>query len=197
MRSANDTNRLAVDIAGEGITDARKSGERQLRAYLGITEMWLNQKTNTDPISYSIRLVNFGETPAFSVSASMTRRVMPFPLPDDFEMREDSDHDNYRSYVTVQPKGTVDITSSRNDPQISDATLHAAFDSQDGAADQTQIYCFGTLRFRDVFGRPHWAHYCKSFGGNYYRRTNGKPTTSNLYNDSSDDPEPGSGNWPR
>jgi hypothetical protein len=60
-------------------------------------------------------------------------------------------------------------------------------DSRDSDLSQVQLYCYGTLTYRDVFGRSHWARYCRLFGGDSYKRT-GKPIISHLYNESSDDP---------
>lgn len=167
--------------------------QRELRAYLGIVEMKLARRQDDGHVYYTIRLKNYGSTPAFSVSASMTRKVLRFPLEDDFQMVEDPDHDDYRSYTTLPPTAEVTVTSSRRDPTIPDDQFRAAIDGNDGTPNAAQVYCFGTIRYRDVFGQEHWAHYCGSFGGNYYRENDGKPTTSNVYNDSSDDPQPGTG----
>jgi hypothetical protein len=171
--------------------EIRDNARRELRAYLGMIEMKLIPPNGAEPLTYSIRLKNFGKTPAFSVSASMTRKILRYPLPDDFQMEEDEDRDDYRSFVTLQPTHKVTISSSRNDPPIPEMLYYHALNGRDGEPNQTQIYCFGTIRYRDVFGTWHWAHYSKSFGGGYYHRNQARPSTSNVYNDSSDDPQPG------
>jgi hypothetical protein len=172
--------------------DSKNSSQRQLRAYLGIVRCEYHSQTGDRALIYDIKIRNFGKTPAYGVSATTTRKILPYPLAADYRLVEDKDADLEAgaspSYLTIQPGETRMITSSGRDGRFSDADINAFQDSRDTDPEQVQLYCYGTLTYSDAFGRSHWARYCRLFGGDSYKRT-GKPILSHLYNDSSDDPK--------
>jgi hypothetical protein len=169
-----------------------QTATRQMRAYVGVRKMRLLEQTPERAYGYEVWIQNYGQTPAYQVSCSTNRRVLPYPLPLDYAIQEYADQDQLAgsspTWISLQPGERRRITSSSKDPRLADAEIASFIESKDGTLEQTQLYCFGTVAYRDAFGKQHWAHYCKSFGGDYLKRTGGG-STSHFYNDSSDDPK--------
>lgn len=176
------------------VVGADTTARRQLRAYVGIRRMTLLEQTKERVFGYEVWIQNFGQTPAFHVSCSTNRKIMKYPLPFDFPLadHEYADTDQLAggspTWISLQPGERRRITSSGNDVRLTDAEIASFMDSEDVKPTQIQLYCFGTISYVDVFGDLHWAHYCKSFGGDYYKRLK-RGSACHLYNDSSDDPK--------
>lgn len=165
----------------------RGTARRQLSAYVGVKVT----KLETGPdgyVAFKAVMRNYGQTPALDVTISMDRKILPFPLSDTKGLTETTDPDPHpEASVTINPGTWARGTSSRHRVKITESELLAVGSGQTEGGQEIQLYCYGTVRFKDVFGKSHWVNYCAMFGGEFSRRE-GRPSLCHLHNDTSDNP---------
>jgi hypothetical protein len=177
------------------VGDAKGSAERQLRAYVSVKPEGIAGTIPVDPVVFQVQLMNHGQSPAHHVTISMTRKVMPYPLPDD-HVFVDEPAEVPPPRAVLHPHASTRVWSSNVATPISGSDLGAVMNGMRVNGKQLALYCYGTARYTDTFGKRHWTNYCHLYGGRlpYEGVAATKPgdgTTAiyHRHNDTSDDPE--------
>src|SRR5712664_663851 len=125
----------------------------------------------------------------------MSRKVMPYPLPDD-HIFVDEPEENPPPRAVLHPHGSTRVWSSNVATPIAGSDFGAVMNGMTVNGKQLALYCYGTARYTDVFGRPQWTNYCHLYGGPlpYEGVAATKPGAGTVasyhrHNDTSDDPE--------
>jgi len=130
----------------EGITAnaiAEDTAKRQLRAYVLPSKAHFTIAED-GTIDATLKIQNFGQTPALEKTSWMHFWIADFPLkedlpnpPDDFEM----------SVGIIGPGNYTEFQDSR--PRLSECAVRGI---EDGSA---ALYLYGQIKYVDVFGEPH------------------------------------------
>ena len=144
------------------VTGAETTARHQLRAYVSIKGLGLGPDRWD---RFGIQLRNFGQTPAFVQSITMSRKILPFPLPDDYAFVDDIDPDPTPRTV-LNPGQKFPVHCSEFDPMFDSVRDDIIKKTLINGA-RTALYCYGTVRLKDVFGASRWARYCLIFGGHF------------------------------
>ncbi len=192
------TQTLSKDTAAASsasILQMQSQEKRQLRAYVGVAVAGYYPATTTHPLAFRIEIKNYGQTPAYDlIVVSMNRVVLPFPLKEVSQLDDAPDPDPHEPQRTVLNPQASPITfrSSRKLPQIPPDDLAAVNQPIVPEGEHpAQLYCFGTVRYRDIFLDSHWVHYCAMFGGDLMQSSESAGAMCHLYNDTSDNPADG------
>jgi hypothetical protein len=180
-----------TDLVG----DAKENSERQLRAYVSVVPQGITGTIPDDPVLFQVQVMNHGQTPAHHLTISMSRKVMPYPLPDDYVFVDEPD-EGPSPRAVLHPRASTKVWSSNVATPISGSDIGAVMNGMSVNGKQLALYCYGTARYTDTFGKRHWTNYCHLYGGPlpYEGVAGTKPgegtaATYHRHNDTSDDPE--------
>jgi hypothetical protein len=156
----------------------RRTGQRQVRAYIiaGTTDVSMQGPQNAVSISVKITIRNTGQTPARDVSIVCKTDLLEHPIKLPFDFALGSGADLSRSVLGAGRD--AESTSSAERPFNADEMARGR--NREG---DSRIYTWGSVSYRDVFGRKHFTNFCSSllFG------EDGKPVAhaSEHHNDAS------------
>lgn len=128
----------------------RRSAQRQLRAYVGVIFKGYTPATRDDPLSFHIRIKNYGQTPALNlIVESMNRSILEFPLTAVRKLIDAPDPDPHPSQsTTLHPQAKMDSTSSRHLKQLDPACVSTLSASREGQVPRhTHLCSTATGRF--------------------------------------------------
>ena len=135
----------------------RRTGQRQVRAYIiaGATDVSMQGPKDAVTISAKITIRNTGQTPARDVSIVSKTDLLehPLKLPFDFALGRGADP----SRSVLGAGRDAESTSSAERPFNADEMTRAR--NREGGS---RIYTWGSVTYRDVFGRKHYTHFCSS-----------------------------------
>lgn len=136
------------------VIDARKSNERQLRAYLmsvvggGIRQGGkFNLKFEFRPI-----ILNTGQTPAYDVHIMTGMKFLSFAEAATFDFRLKESSENI-SLLTLGPRQDK-FTQTILDRKLSRAEL------REYKLGKRRLYVYGTVYYRDAFKKRRYTNYC-------------------------------------
>jgi hypothetical protein len=145
------SNLLSLETAKESLRLASDTAQRQLRAYFCVDTARLEFQDD-DTISATVRLSNFGQTPAYTVRHWMAIQIAEYPLA--HSLREPLDHsDLYTAVVPPSGGSTAVLAQTGTSPS---RTL--------GSRSRT-VYVYGKASYIDVFSQPRTTIYRLVFGG--------------------------------
>jgi len=135
--------------------DAKKTAERQLRAYVSATP---TNMFGPQPIRYRFSMINHGQTPAYHVTDVASVDIFPYPLPANF---------NFPALSSQKASRTVLHPSATNYSGEAHATrtFTAAEIAQITTGTQNRLYLYGVLQYVDIFNKPHITKFCHSVAG--------------------------------
>jgi hypothetical protein len=135
----------------------RRTGQRQVRAYIiaGATDIIMQGPEDAVSISVRITIRNTGQTPAHDVSIVAKTDLLehPIKLPFDFALERGADS----SRSVLGAGRDAESTSPAERPFNADEMTRAR--NREGSS---RIYTWGSVSYRDVFGRKHYTHFCSS-----------------------------------
>jgi hypothetical protein len=153
-----------------------KSAELDQRAWLGAGD-YIYTITESNPVACSATVLNTGRTPAMGILCRITgtTKLKGYVL-------KDSDI-VYPADMPIIKQGTIfpkqHFPLNAGGPPMDTGKQKAWFDHvTDG--DWIQ-YFFGEVRYRDIFGKDHWTHFCTQF---VPKTKSGTPCS--IYNDTDD-----------
>jgi hypothetical protein len=133
---------------------SRDTEQRQLRAYVGITDVEIPDGFFEDKIpTLNVSLKNFGLTPAYNVKMSFATNFGSFPDPGDLPAPQPTN-----ATWVFNPS---DVSSAPFD-------LPMPLTAADIAGMQNMsrpLYFYGRITYDDAFNRPHFANFRYAFGG--------------------------------
>jgi hypothetical protein len=162
-----------LSIRGE--LNEMKSGER---AWVGASD-YTYTIAESGPVKGVASVSNVGKTPAMAIVSTMTGRTLDHVL-----SASDIIYPAKRPTIkqgTVFPNQRFPLTVG-GDPMDS-ATQKTWFENV--KAGRLNLYFFGEIRYRDVFGHDHWTHFCTR-----YVPDTASGTPCPIYNDTDDDQKP-------
>ena len=125
-------------------SDAKKSAERQLRAYLMLPKITSEESISAIEIKVIVPMQNFGQTPAHQCTfwADFTVDVIPLGVP------------------LIQGP-SADIGSVGVIPPTGTFSAHLSFPRFDEikVVGNTTLYIFGRIEYIDVFDKSHWTEF--------------------------------------
>lgn len=140
------------------VRGADKTAERQLRAYVHTAESTVtNISTGNGNVTFTIRIKNFGQTPAHKLSVLVAVELAPFPT--DVSTLTKPSTESLKN-ITLGPTAENTITMTRapfSQTEIADMAARKA------------LYVYGTIRYEDAFGESRSTKFCLiKGGGNQY-----------------------------
>lgn len=152
--------------------ESQRSAERQLRAYIGVTNARVTIEAVPDIANrktYRLRGVltvrNSGQTPAYGLcGAGAIRCGTEF---NKAWLRELTQHEQ-SGYII--PEGVFEFRTERDLSELS-------AEGPDDQPGQWLIFWFGRLEYRDAFGTDRWVNFRYKLSGDIFRTFGGKPTT--------------------
>jgi hypothetical protein len=141
---------LAFDAVQEQIAEARKSSERQLRAYVFVDEAHFARPETEDgdarPWLIHVVIKNFGQTPAFNLTIKAARGIdLNAANSKALEIPSDAD---ISPCVAVAPNH---VTTMRLG-----GLENGVIDWRQAARLRQKVYLWGRVDYFDVFGHPHF-----------------------------------------
>jgi hypothetical protein len=159
-KDAADTAKIQAEVARGTLLTMQDTAERQLRAYIiakaiDADEVRINGSEDAVMVTVRIVIKNTGQTPAHNLKiASKTELVRhPIPLPFNFTLISGPDP----SVSLLGAGESIESESRPNEPFDGNAMM-VAKEPECGA----QIYTWGTVTYRDVFGNDQWTNFCSS-----------------------------------
>ena len=140
----------ALTVEAEGV-------HANLRAYLTVGLGAVVPQNKDTNYRYEVRLTlqNVGNTPANKVATNMYANLLPFPLPDDFEIP--AFNPAISGETTLGPHQTTILSAIA--PQIySDDEVNEI----EHVGNKKLLYVFGTIKYEDVFGASRYAKICQA-----------------------------------
>jgi hypothetical protein len=140
------------------VYDAEITAKRQLRAYVAAKPS-VKGVTNFGSVltaELEVGIQNSGQTPAIDLTNLSVLFPRPYPLPEDMDLTI-ADPKTSGSKLTLHPR---DIEFGSKLTRTIEPLQYTAIKS--GIA---RLYAFGTINYKDIFGIPHWTHFCYSFDG--------------------------------
>jgi hypothetical protein len=135
----------------------RRTGQRQLRAYIvaGATDVDIHGPEHEVYVSSKISIKNTGQTPAHELSVVSRTRLLEHPIkvPFDFTLRTGDDP----SRTVLGAGQDIESDSPAELPFDGDEMMRAK--NPEGGF---RIYTWGSVTYRDVFGRKHYTNFCSS-----------------------------------
>jgi hypothetical protein len=166
-RSVDEANRAAT--AMEGMATAMKANvaevteafalqkvafKYQLRAFVSVGFRTCIEQDVSARRKFELQsdISNNGATPAIGANTASTMRVLPVPLPSDADLTLPIE--DYEAAANLAPHRTVFI---RTYPPtvLSDAEV-----AEIKSGTTKALYIYGTTRYKDVFGEPHFTNFC-------------------------------------
>jgi len=141
----------SANAAQEAIESARENARRELRAYMGVSEIWCESfKPETD-FRVQIRFLNSGQTPAYDFNSEI-RHVGPYDLnttPETLPQHIPSDTKPTKAICNPRDTKHSFISARLNAAQISwiDAGLY-------------RFWVYGHVTYRDVFENWYMRKFC-------------------------------------
>ena len=146
-------NFLLVLVVLSQVAEARKSSERQLRAYLTSTVGGAYRQGASRGLKFEFRpvVVNTGQTPAYNVNSVSSIQLMTLEeaLTFDFSLPEAAG----QSVMTLGPH------QERFTPTIFDRRLSKA-ELRDFKKGNRRLFVYGTIHYRDTFRKRRHTNYC-------------------------------------
>jgi hypothetical protein len=152
-RSANATSREAIALS-------EQNSRQELRAYIAAEPGpigWLDGTNQPAPpdvpqeFQYRARIHNYGATPAHHVRQIGRLRILPYPLPADFDFT--SQVPEYHSISTLHPteEDILSVNALLTPRQVAALSDPAA---------QERIYVYGCVAYMIVFGEGRTTNFC-------------------------------------
>ncbi len=156
------------------VKDSRESAHRQLRAYVsakpgnpGVTNFGEGLTAEA-----KIEIHNFGPTPALYLTTNSGLFLRVYPLIESTDLKIPPPKEVMEG-ITLHPNETnFGITLKRKIEPMQFLAINSGLG---------RLYAFGTISYKDVFGVPHWTHFCFSYFGEGMTLNNWE--TCSRYND--------------
>lgn len=148
----------SVTNARELMDTQRQFGKLQMRPYISVIEPGFIPQNIATPYYAEVQLimVNTGHTPAHNIRFAAFLRVLPAPLPNDFDFTVRPDQIITSGHINPGQR----LFFRRNVGHILPAQQYAEIIQGRGI---NRLYIYGTIFFDDVFGDIHQTNFC-SFG---------------------------------
>jgi hypothetical protein len=166
------------------VEETKDTGQRELRAYVGVEPDGIKDEILSIVSPCKIRFKNYGQTPALCVRVTMSRRVLRGPLPDDEPLHPQVDPDPIHERLLEPSENRGSISGGRL-PALTVEELRMLSAGQDSEGHFVRLYCYGTVEYRDVFGKNHWTRFCHYYGDDN-QFTKETAAYCHRHNDSSD-----------
>jgi hypothetical protein len=142
------------------VSGAENTARHQLRAYVSVRPHALEgELVPLNPLVCKIRLLNHGLTPAIDMTFTMSKLILPFPLPSIDLLVANVDPDPLPLLV-LQPRQRQGGASNKEIAPVSTEDISRLRRGENEKGEPIRLYCFGIVKYWDVFGREHWTNYC-------------------------------------
>ena len=139
---------------------ASDTAKRQLRPYVNLESAgditkrsYLATFRAGQKIRVQVNFDNTGQTPAYAIRFEVDTKVLPLPLPKNFD---------YPTSVTTEqgitgPHSTL-FTTVTSENEI------GSKEYDDVENTRSAVYVYGRVGYEDAFNRKHWTEFCKWYG---------------------------------
>jgi len=136
------------------LIDARRSNERQLRAYVSVSFLGLVPQDRAVNYFFEPRvvLINTGNTPAYDMYQRSAADILPVPLPANFTFPLPAEDAGASSGI-LGPKQNFIISAALN-RLLSDEEI-----TEVSTTTNRNIYIWGTIKYRDAFGVDRFTNF--------------------------------------
>jgi hypothetical protein len=140
------------------VKGAEQTAELQLRAYIHtIGKDFLIQDFDNERFVHRFRIVNVGQTPAYKLQVESVTKLLPYPLPRNFDFTAVPEGRN-PSVMMVGPRRHVGH-DSLPDTILTPAEMIRIRTPDSGL----RLYSYGTIRY-ETFKRSRYTNFCASSG---------------------------------
>jgi hypothetical protein len=156
-------NKVAMRIALAGVKSASQSvrvtkqtGERQLRAYVFLSDKDAFQQVTFEagkPPFGIINIKNFGQTPAYNIQLQRGSFCAPWPMPDDFNL-PDENFDADAGGATLAPASETLFLIYPEGPSVDTSIVDLV------RVGKSTFYLWGRIRYTDAFEKVRTTEFC-------------------------------------
>jgi len=143
---------------------ARQTAQKQLRAYVVIgDEGGFSRVRSENKIGVKFSIVNAGQTPAYVLHYDARCEVLPFPF------TGKSIFDQFPVIPNIKTAKAILTISPQNHPMgeaASDKTFTTDEIIELFSSKTDRLYCFGVIKYRDIFGKWRTTKFCRSLRSN-------------------------------
>ena len=139
----------ATNAAVEANRIARKSAERQLRAYVGLKDARITMNDEGE-LSYRVRYKNYGQTPGFKLTVQTSCTATPLPLKVPLSSTE-PEPDDLKSMGILWPTQFVENTRTMFAPGTQLPGKFTPEYRDDIAAARAAVFLYGEIAYWDIF----------------------------------------------
>jgi hypothetical protein len=166
--------RKAAQAAEAVVTVTREMGQRELRAYVTVTDVQLLAFTVGERIRVKVVFKNTGATPAYECTLVTRIRIARFPAPETSFDYPTLAHNPAK--VLIGPDAPFSQQSS---------PPHALtqFEHDEVSSGRCALYFWGRLNYRDAFEADRWTTFRSMTGGNRGFRDGGSLSACDAGND--------------
>ena len=151
----------ALGVAGYQVWTIKDNAQRQLRAYVFVSERFIKIDEATDALRVNILVKNFGLTPARDVTIApcvAIRDIPPSSSLNDYLL----DITISKSIITpggdVRRRGPYFCDDPPPDPDATPRNL-TTDERAEIKSGKKAIYVYGEIRYKDVFDKDRWTRY--------------------------------------
>jgi hypothetical protein len=140
------------------VRGAELTAERQLRAYVIVTSKGLDEQGEAhERYVHQLEIRNTGQTPAYDVQIVSYTNSLAHPLPPEFHFPTYDPNQN-PSIMTLGA-GLRAEQASFADQVLDEAEMMRIKSAGSGR----RLYCYGTVKYHDVFNRQRHTNFCHFF----------------------------------
>lgn len=147
---------IALGLAYQANRIARDTAKRQLRAYVGLRSPKIEGTAVGQHPKVSLEFQNAGQSPALQLTIQIALGVDHFPQP---QRAHDALPAEAKSVAVVLPGSSAKHSLESTGPALTKVEIDAI---RGGTA---AIYCFGVVKYCDIFGTPHQTDFRLMMGG--------------------------------
>jgi hypothetical protein len=136
------------------VNGAEATAVRQLRAYVVVTGIGLDEQPEHERFIHKFRIQNTGVTPAYKLRVESLTRPHSHPLSADFEFTITPVGRN-PSVMMLGPGQRVEHHSLADKPLTKAEMIEIK-----GADSTKRLYTIGTVKYEDAFGRERFTNFC-------------------------------------
>ena len=161
---------LLVKGSAESVATLKDVTARQMRAYLVVNVNSGSYQERNRNIKFDVRpsLNNAGQTPAHKMTYWATAKIMPFPLPDNFDFP--TPKNAVIRPMFLGPHQGVELNAIVDDFIPDDEVVEVK------AGMTRRVYIWGIVTYTDIFNMKHTTKFCHSlfwFGNGENERVTG------------------------
>lgn len=138
------------------VRDAKKTAERQLRAYVSVDGVNIKPLAPGEPAFVTLAIQNHGDTPASDLDFSGAIEIFSHPLQDNHTFLPEPSWQKIK--VTLFPKSAAHSAGAVTNRPLTPEEIAVVSNKASGR----RLYVYGMVKYQDAFKKPRQTEFCFS-----------------------------------